>query len=641
MKSIKEIPIFYRLLFIFLGITIVFGTLIIFINYSSSAKLIENHAKEAVLREFDAITNYFSYHVKQQTFDDLKLLNSNIIFDEQFLSSNNEKTINIQALEKVFSQYIKKELSYIGISYFDSKGKEVIKVEQTGRDGLPRNLQEGILFNKLKAGTSSGIGVEGPYLGENEALLFLIGMHRVKPDTGVFDGVVFIEYNLESFFKYLENIRIFGESPILILNPDEKMLKQDVCYFIISPPHFSGSLQKTEDFKISKEGVLGYQDLLILPDIPLFKLTMTIPFSLLHKDIKKIQIDLLIILLIAGLTIGFIIYILSNYFTRPIIALAEAASRLSKGELSTQVKVKSNGEIQMLVDRFNNMSVSLQKSMVSKVYFDNVLKSMMDIVIVVSPEGNILRCNPSACILLNYDEQELLETNLKNILKEDFKSKDSILQKAILEDVVGNYEKEFYTKDGRQIPVLFSASAIFDVNDTIQCIVCVAQNIGLRKLAEKKLIEAKNSAEEANKLKSDFLANMSHEIRTPMNGIIGMTDLALDTELTEEQNDYLLKVKESAYSLLNVVNDILDFSKIEADKLVVDNIDFNLRVMVESVIDTLAPQATMKQLEFAYLIDPDIPLMLKGDAGRIRQILINLGGNAIKFTSKGEVIIII
>jgi PAS domain S-box-containing protein len=199
--------------------------------------------------------------------------------------------------------------------------------------------------------------------------------------------------------------------------------------------------------------------------------------------------------------------------------------------------------------------------------------------------------------------------------------------------VQGKFAQKYASCEECEVFKMSTDDAISKTNETFNNMMHILEN------SQREMITARDRAEEASRVKTEFLANMSHEIRTPMNAIIGMTSLALDTQLTEEQYDYLETVRKSSYSLLNIINDILDLAKMEANKLTIDNIDFNLRLTMEGVADVLAYHSSEKKIEFAYLVHHEVPSLLIGDPARIRQILINLGNNALKFTNKGEVII--
>jgi two-component system sensor histidine kinase/response regulator len=252
-------------------------------------------------------------------------------------------------------------------------------------------------------------------------------------------------------------------------------------------------------------------------------------------------------------------------------------------------------------------------------------------------DGRILNGNEAFCRIFGYRSAVALAGMGGSILSEDAAEREAVAARLLKEKSVTNLERRLRRQDGGAVWVLENATLVESPDGPV--VEGTMIDITDRKRTEVELLQAKELAEEASRAKSEFLANMSHEIRTPMNGIMGMAELALETELTLEQREYVTMVKVSADSLLTIINDILDFSKIEARKLDLESMPFDLRDNIEETLKVLAPRAHQKGLELAFEMSAGVPGRVVGDPGRLRQILVNLLGNAIKFTSQGEVVL--
>ncbi len=266
-----------------------------------------------------------------------------------------------------------------------------------------------------------------------------------------------------------------------------------------------------------------------------------------------------------------------------------------------------------------------------------IVNSSDDAILGSDSQGLITIWNPGAQRLYGYAASEAIGRNRGFLMREPDREFELATIKAVFDSGDAcSYETERVRKDGTVLPVSMTVSPIRGEHG-VRGIATIAQDITARRATEAELMVAREAAEESSRLKSEFLATMSHEIRTPMNGVIGLTTLLLETDMDETQRQYAEGVKGAGEALLMLINDILDFSKLEAGKVDLDPAPFDPRVLVEEVAVLLAKPAQAKRLELIAYCSHDIPARLVGDAGRIRQILLNLASNAVKFTSSGEV----
>jgi two-component system sensor histidine kinase/response regulator len=271
--------------------------------------------------------------------------------------------------------------------------------------------------------------------------------------------------------------------------------------------------------------------------------------------------------------------------------------------------------------------------------FRKLVQSSLIGVFVADLDGQILDANDAFFDIIGYSKDDRAENRLRwdALTPEEHRAADrAAIEQLHAHGTCRPWEKEYFHKDGRRVPILIGVTML--ERGGSECI-CFVVDITRQKQTEQELKAAKEAADLANKAKSQFLANMSHEVRTPMNAIIGITELVLNTPLAPKQAEYLRMVMQSAESLLGIINDVLDFSKVESGRVELEHLPFSLRETIGDAVKSLALRSHDKGLELALDVSRDVPDWLTGDSGRLRQVVINLVANAIKFTHRGEVVV--
>jgi PAS domain S-box-containing protein len=373
--------------------------------------------------------------------------------------------------------------------------------------------------------------------------------------------------------------------------------------------------------------------------------------TILKQSLERIGIYAVLFLMSALGT-----FFLIQRISQPLNRLTEGAKRLACGEALPRCDDASFRELFAAADDGNDEVAQLTRAfrhMVQEVaareqrlkeQFKLLLDSTAEGIFGVDLQGRCIFCNPACISALGCDSvDDLLGVDVYSLIHHALPDASAIpiAECRIYQTLHGGGaaivdDQVLWRRDGTSFSVEYRCNPM-SIDGRVVGAVITFVEIGERMRRQQELRQAKHAAEAANRAKSEFLANMSHEIRTPMNGILGMVELALDTQLSAEQKDYLDTIKESCDALLTVINDILDLSKVEAGKLDLELVPFNLRDKLEATMHGLALRAEQKGLELVCHISPAVPDWVVGDGDRLRQIIVNLLGNAIKFTETGEV----
>ncbi len=462
--------------------------------------------------------------------------------------------------------------------------------------------------------------------------------------------------------QYLEEGKVQGVAYVFVVDANDEMISHT---FTPGIPHEVADLPAhRHETIVSQVSLIGLGDFIDIAAPILASEMGTVHVGMDRNFIRKAiraatirQIGLMSLIFIATV---FAARMLMSKIAQPLKQLARYANQLATSDTATVAHgepavemapiAARDDEVGQLAHSFQQMAreVFAREQRLrqaeellrrSEAHFRSLIENVSDAIVRLDDEWRVLYASPSVSRLIGVFPMELLGRSFFDwVHAEDVQPLKSLSDETSGSDKpAAAMEIELKHQDGSWRIVEALVNNLLD-DAAVQGIVINLRDVTERKRADQ-LRQEKEAAEAASRVKSEFLANMSHEIRTPMNGIIGMTELALDTDLTSEQREFLTMVKSSADALLSLLNDILDFSKIEAGKLDLDPVDFSLRDNIDDTMKTLALRAHGKGLELICHVRPDVPDLIVGDAGRLRQIVINLVGNAIKFTERGEIVV--
>jgi PAS domain S-box-containing protein len=514
----------------------------------------------------------------------------------------------------------------------------------------------------------------------------------LQDETGKVYGVVGIDITLANLTRFIEQIEVGENGYMVLLDKDGTFLasRDPSLRFMTIDSVFKEDLAPLfrEQKGVLTVGTPSGPDYLVFRSSPAlgWKLGMLVPHREIDEEVRSAVAQVVSILVASLLLLSVLTLLgLRRFVIRPLSRLNEGTRLITRTcNFDHQIEVVTSDEIGELAQSFNEMMAAINETNTalknsereltkhrdhleelvadrtadlrdSRKRLMQIINFLPDATWVIDPAGRVVAWNRAIERLTGVRDEKMLGKGNYEYALPFYGERRPVLVDLVLEWKPG-YEKEYLSikKVGEQLvsesfhPHLGEggiylsgvAGLLYDASGNVSGAVESLRDITDRKRMEAELIQAKLAADEANRAKGQFLANMSHEIRTPMNAVLGMTHLALKTDLSAKQRGYLSKIQSAANSLLGIINDILDFSKIEAGKLAMEAIDFDLDEVLDNLAGLLAVKAREKEkLEVLFGKAPDVPQKLVGDPLRLGQVLLNLTSNAVKFTDAGEIVV--
>ena len=575
--------------------------------------------EQSISQQMVIISGYFKTEFTVGLQRSLKQIAESDALRDYLSAPGDERIVAVKNLETNLLRQLTDYPAYSGVYYADFEGKVIVSVSngqrtsampslaqkdgaETSPESLPSYKHMAQVYRKIATTPlllSSGnmewfmppreVVVEGPFLDEDNRLSIIAALPTIDLDSGGFGGMVIIRVQLEGFVSRLQAVKFYNLTPIwlfdaagkLLVAPAEKSLGLDPAGV------FSTNVASELQFNRTGEGLVAVQDLFIEKDKPVIRLAYSIPSSLILKDYQPAIYFFVLALMLALTMVGMLAYFVSRKLSMPIIELAQAAARLSEGNLATRVKVMAGGEIGIMVDSFNAMSSKLQQANQNR---NSALAVLRDTLLQLRSDWkggfNLARGSESAA---DYESKRDIDSEHS----EDLTEIAAAIQRLLAE----------------------RAQHLLEIH------------------------AARLIADEANSAKSDFLATMSHEIRTPLNAVIGMADVLSRTNLSHQQKEMLGSMEIASAQLLQIINDVLDFSRLQSGKLQLNNTLVDVKTFLSRFMLIVSALPNSSKLQIRWSVDQAVPASILIDESRLMQILTNLVGNAVKFTKEGGILI--